>query len=169
MADPTFMPQPEQREERNYVPMLIGLGLVILVVAAIAILGRTRQSTALQPDPYAQNLQVSDMRLSRAENFVGGTVTYLDFALHNAGQQTVAGAQVEATFYNTLGEVVQKEVLPVRVLQANQLAGYPDLIDLAQAPITPGQSKAVRITLEHVSSEWNQAAPDLRFLNLRLR
>lgn len=169
MADPIFTPEVKDREERNWVPMAVGLVLVILVVVGIALIGRNRENASSHVDPYAANLQVSDMQLSQADNFMGATVTYLDFKLTNVGQRSVAGAQVEATFKNALGEVVQTERVPVRALQPNQLGGYPDLVDLGMAPLSPGQSKTVRLTLEHVSADWNQAAPDLRFVNLNLK
>lgn len=168
MVDEPILQEP-QSEERNYVPIIIGLALVIVIVAAAAFIGRNRGPVATAVDPYASNLQASDMKLSQAANFVGSRVTYLDFKLTNAGNKTVTGGRVEATFHNTLNEVVQKETLPLRVLVPNQLAGYPDLVDLSMAPLAPGASRTIRVTLEHVSSDWNQSAPDLRFVGIQLK
>ena len=161
--------QKPEPEERNYIPMVIGIVLVIAVVAIAAFVGRSKGPAPNTTDPYAGNLQASEMKLSQADNFVGASVTYLDFKLTNTGNRTVTGGQVEATFHNTLNEVVQKETLPLRVLVPNQLAGYPDLVDLSMAPIGPGASRTVRVSLEHVSGDWNQAAPDLRFVGIRLK
>ena len=158
-----------QDEERNYVPMIIGAVLVILVIALAAFFGRSRGPAANTPDPYAANLQASDMKLSQADNFVGSRVTYLDFQLKNNGSQSVTGGRVVATFHNTLNEVVQQETIPLRVLVPNQLGGYPDLVDLSMAPIGPGASRTIRVTLEHVSGDWNQSAPDLRFVGIQLK
>lgn len=158
-----------QTEERNYVPMIIGGVLVVLVVALAAFFGRSKTTPTNGVDPYAANLQVSDMKLSQADNFVGTSVTYLDFKLTNTGQKTVTGGRVEATFHNTLNEVVQRETLPLRVLVPNQLGGYPDLVDLSMASIAPGASRTIRVSLEHVSGDWNQAAPDLRFTGIQLK
>ncbi len=162
--------QPERREEeRNWTPIVVGLVLVILVVAGIAILGRNRQTTTTEVHPYAANLKMGDIKLSAADNFVGGTVTYLDFALTNAGTQTLVGGQVEVKFKNAMGQVVQTEVLPLRAVVPNQLGGYPDLVELASSPIGPGQTKTIRLSLEHVSSDWDQSYPDLKFINLKLK
>lgn len=168
MAEPFAAPVAEE-QQRNWVPIVVGLVLVILIVAGIALVGRNRGNEAGQPDPYADKLKVGDIKLSAADNFVGGTVTYMDIAVTNMGDKTLTGGQVEATLRNTLNEVVQKETVPIRVLQANQLGGYADLVDLATSPLTPGQTKNFRLTLEHVSGDWNQSAPDLRFFNLRYR
>jgi hypothetical protein len=169
MVDEPILQSRQSDEQSNYIPIVIGLVLVVLVVGAIAFLGRSSKTTASTVDPYAAKLQASDMKLSQADNFVGARVTYLDFKLTNGGDKTLSGGQVEATFKNTLGEVVQKETVSLRVLVPNQLAGYPDMLDLSMAPIAPGNSRTVRVTLEHVSGDWNQAAPDLRFVNLKLK
>lgn len=149
--------------------MIVGLVLVVLVVAGIAIVGRNSRTSGNTADPYASKLQLGDIKLSAADNFVGATVTYMDFTLTNTGNQTLAGGQVEALFKNTMGEVVQKETLPLNVLTKNPLGGYPDLVSLSMSPIPPGQTKTIRLTLEHVSSEWNQSYPDIKFINLRLK
>lgn len=173
MADlnlqPEFTPKASEPEERNWVPIIVGLVMVAVVIAGLALIGRERRTATAAVDPYAQYLKAGDVRLSSANNFVGGTVTYVDFTLANTGSQTLVGGQVEAKFFNTLGEVVQKEVLPLRVLVANQLGGYPDLVDMTSAPVLPGKSRTMRLTIEHISADWNQAQPQLRFLNLKVK
>ncbi len=159
----------KQEESRNWIPTIIGLVLVILVIAGIAIVGKNSGNSGNTADPYASKLQMGDIKLSAADNFVGSTVTYMDFNLTNTGDRTLAGGQVEAQFKNTMGEVVQKETLPLNVLTPNQLGGYPDLTSLSMSPIGPGQSKTIRLTLEHVSSDWNQSYPDVKFINLRVK
>jgi hypothetical protein len=168
MVEETIIQKP-QSDDRNYLPIVIGLIVVMVIVGALAFLGRSHGPSPNQVDPYAANLQASEMKLSQADNFVGSRVTYLDFKLTNTGPKTVTGGQVEATFRNTLNEVVQKETLPLRVLVPNQLAGYPDLVDLSLASLAPGASRTIRVTLEHVSGDWNQAAPDLRFVSIQVK
>jgi len=171
-TDPVVPPpfeQAKQEESRNWIPMIVGLVLVVLVVVGIAIVGRNSVKNASAVDPYAAKLQMGDIKLSAADNFVGATVTYMDFNLANTGDKTLVGGQVEAMFKNSIGEVVQKETLPLNVLTKNSLGGYQDLTSLSMSPIGPGQSKEVRLTLEHVSSDWNQSYPDIKFINLKLK
>jgi len=169
MADEPFATTAQPEPQKNWIPIVVGLVLVILIVAGIAIIGRAPETPKGQQDPYAEKLQIGNIQLSAADNFVGGTVTYLDIPITNGGDKTVVGGSMEATLRNTLNEVVQTETVPIRVLQPNQLAGYPDLVDLASSPLAPGQTKTIRLTLEHVSGDWNQTAPELRFLNLSLK
>lgn len=164
-----YEPAPAPDQKGNWVPLLIGLVIVIAAVGAILFFGRHPSATIQQPDPYAQQLKLSAIKLSAAENYMGGTVTYLDFNITNTGDKVLLGADVNARFKNTMGEIVQKETLPLHVLVENQLAGYPDLVDMSRAPLGPGQTKTVRITLEHLSADWDQSYPEMELVNLKLK
>lgn len=164
-----YEPAPATDQKRNWVPMLVGLVAVVAALAAVLYLGRHKASTGTQASEYAEQLKLSAIKLSAAENYMGGTVTYLDFNITNTGDRAVVGGDVNAQFKNSLGEIVQKETLPLHVLVENQLAGYPDLVDLSRAPIAPGQTKPVRITLEHISNDWDQTAPVMQLVNLKLK
>ena len=59
-------------------PFLVGAVAVIVVVAGIVVVSRHKRETAPQPNPYAANLRLSNPKMSAAENYVGGTVTYLE-------------------------------------------------------------------------------------------
>ena len=65
--------------------------------------------------------------------------------------------------------MVQTETLPLHVLMENQMGGYPDLVDLGHSPIAPGQTKTVRMTLEHISADWNQNYPEMQLTDLKLK
>ena len=68
-------------------------------------------------------------------------------------------AIVHVAFKNSLGQVAQAEDVPLHVLTSGP---YPDTVDLSASPLAPGQSKPFRLTFEHVSTDWNQAYPDLQ-------
>ena len=164
-----YEPAPSPDQKRNWVPAIVGLVAVVVALGAILMFSRRQAPSGTQPNPYAQQLKLSDIKLSAAENYMGGTVTYLDFNISNTGDRALVGAAVHAEFKNTLGEIVQKETLPLHVLVENQLAGYPDLVDMSRAPIGPGQTKTVRITLEHISDDWNRSYPDMGLVDLKLK
>lgn len=162
-------PAPSPDQERNWIPLIVGVVAVVVAVGAILFFGRHKIPADSEPNPYAQQLKLSAIKLSAAENYMGGTVTYLDFNITNTGDKALVGADVKAQFMDTMGQVVQKETLPLHVLVENQLAGYPDLVDMSRAPIGPGQTKTVRITLEHISDQWNQSYPQMELVNLKLK
>ena len=168
MAD-LFTPAQPKAQERNWTPFVVGLIAVVLVVGVIVVVTRNKGQTAAQPNPYAAKLQLSNPKMSAAENYVGGTVTYLDVNITNTGDQALVGAAMKLVFRNIMNEVVQTETLPLHVLVENRMGGYPDLVDLGRLPIGPGQTRTVRMTLEHISADWNQNYPEMQLADLKLK
>lgn len=158
-----------QQEPRNWVPLIAGFVLVLGLLALIAVLGRGRNEVPKTADPYSPMLVVDRATVSQADNFVGSTVTYIDLSTHNIGNRTVVGGVVHAVFRDTLGQPVQTENLPMRALLPHALGGEQEAGDLALAPLGPGQTRVLRLTIEHISSEWNQVQPDLEFRGLRFK
>ena len=140
-ATPDFAPKQPKEASKSWTPTLIGLLLVVVVVAGMAFFGRTRPNASNEVDPYASKLQVGDIHPSSADNFVGSTVTYLDLQLLNGGEKTLAGGQVQVTFKNSLGQVVQTDTLPLHVLTKNALGGYDEPLDISLSPIAPGRAR----------------------------
>ena len=169
MADPFSPVIQSPQEKRNWTPIVIGLVVVLVVIGAIALFTRGGGKTETQTNPYTSDLKLSGMKLSAAENYVGGTVTYLDVNVTNTGDKTLVGAQMHAVFKNSMGQVVQNDTLPLHVLVENQMGGYPDLVDLSRNPIGPGQTRTVRMTLEHISDDWDRSTPDMHLVDLKLK
>ena len=153
--------------EPNWKPIAVGVASVVLVVGIIAFLLRSQPKGATAPHPYAANLQISDLRMSAAENFVGASVTYLDGTITNSGDKTVTHAVVHLEFKDSVGQVAQTEDVPIRILQTS--GPYPDTVDLAAAQLAPGQSKPIRLTLEHVTDSWNREYPGMQVTDVTTR
>ncbi len=160
-------PLTEQEGDSNLRPILLGVALVLVVVGVIAFLTRGSPRSATPPHPYAANLKLSDLKMSAAENFVGASVTYIDGTVTNTGDRTVTHAAVHVAFRNSLGEVAQAEDVPLHVLQTS--GPYPDAVDLSLSPLVPSQGKPFRLTFEHISSDWNQAYPELQVTDVSLK
>ncbi len=90
-------------EPRNWIPLLVGFGLVLGVLAVVAILGHGKKEVATTADSYSPMLVVDKATLSQADNFVGSTITYIDLTVHNNGDRTVVGGTVQAVFRDSLG------------------------------------------------------------------
>lgn len=159
--------QPHLEEEgRRWLPLAIGAAIIVVAVAALLIFGRpAKQPAAAATDPYADSLRISDLKLSAATNFVGVSVSYLDGKITNAGGKAVAGVTLETVFRNSLGEIVQRETLPL-MLYHTGLAGFPDVAPLSAAPLMPNQTRDFRLTFEHISADWDQGYPELRFVRI---
>ncbi len=154
-------------ERRSWGPIAVGAAAVVLVVGIIVFLGRPKpQSGPAAIAPYAENLQIGDLKLSAAENFVGSSVSYLDGKIANVGPKVVTGITVEAVFRNSIGEIVQRESQPL-MLNHTGMAGFPDVAPLNKVPLTPNTTRDFRLTFEHISADWNQGYPELRFTQVK--
>ncbi len=160
-------PQLTEPDEFNWRPIIVSVVVVIAVVAAIAFLLRSQPKAAAPLHPYASKVQLSDEKMSAAENFVGASVTYIDGNVTNIGDKTVTGAMVHVIFKNSMGEVAQAEDVPLHVLQTG--GPYPDAVDLRTAPLAPGKSTPFRLTFEHVSADWSHEFPELKVTDVSLK
>ncbi len=170
MAEPQS-PLPYQPEKSETPWLAIAIGVAIMVIAVVSLVVFTRSKPGGQGgvDPYAAKLAFSDLKMSAAENFVGGTVSYLEGKITNQGDKQVTGAVLEVIFRNSLGEVVQKEAMPVRALQSHAVTGTPEMFDLNLAPLQPGKTIDFRLTFEHISDDWNHEYPALKFVSVTTR
>ncbi len=161
-----FSQYAEEQGGTRWRPIVIAVAIVAIIGAVIWMMSRDQSATpaAAAPPAYAGQLQTTDLHLSTAENFVGGRVTYLEGKIINAGDKTVTGADVEVVFRNTLGEIVDRQTQPLYV-QAAPL-GNPDWVALSMAPLGPGKTAEFRMTFEHISADWNQGYPELRFVSV---
>jgi Protein of unknown function (DUF2393) len=165
LIEPSPLSQPER--ESNLRPILIGVVIVVVVVGVIALFSRGPSKGPAAPHPYASNLKLTDLKMSQAQNFVGASVTYIDGTVTNTSDKTVTHATVHVEFKNSLNQIAQVEDLPLRVLQTG--GPYPDAVDLNSVPLGPGQSKAFRLTFEHVTTDWNQAYPELKVTEVTVK
>lgn len=148
---------------RNWTPMIVGVVLVVLAVTLIVVLTRNKTNPN-HPDPYAARLEITNLHMATAQNFAGGSVTYIDGTLTNTGDKRVSAATVQVTFKNALGEVVDDPTLPVMVLQPD--TPIVDYGPMDRAPLNNGKSRDFRLTLEHISADWGGQLPQVKVVSV---
>jgi hypothetical protein len=163
-SEPSFGPATIHEESWSWLPMAIGGALVVVAVALIVVLTRSTGPNTSPRDPYIAKLQISDLNMATAENFAGGRVTYIQGRITNTGDRKLTAARVQVIFKNSLGEVTQNEVLPLMVLLPN--TPYVDYGPLDRAPLAPGQARDFRLTLEHITQDWDGQKPDVKVVNV---
>jgi hypothetical protein len=162
--DQVFSPPTHERESRSWVPMAAGGAFVLLLVVAVVLLTRGGKSTGNPADPNLAKLQVSNLHMATAQNFAGGSVTYIEGKLTNGTDRKVTGASVQVIFKNSLGEISQKDTLPVTVLLPN--VPYVDYGLIDRAPLAAGQTRDFRLTLEHVTTDWDGQVPTVKVVSI---
>lgn len=141
--------------------LVLVAGLLLAGGVAIGFLRRAAPLPAVGHTPltadekaYLARIVVTDSRMSAAQNFIGDTITYLDARATNHGLRTVRELELRLEFVDTLDQVVLRDTArPVtrRVL-----------------PLDPGQTRAFRVSFDHMPADWNQGPPritptDVRF------
>jgi hypothetical protein len=157
-----FMQPTTATEERDSSKRIIFIAVAAVIVIAVvgAFLLRGQPKGASGPPPYATNLKLSGFKMSAAENFVGATVSYIDGTFTNAGDKTVTHVVVEVQFKDDMGQVAQREVVPLQVLKTS--GPYPEAVDFSVSPLSPGQSTSFRLTFEGISAQWNHQYPEIQ-------
>jgi len=161
-----FSPLQPQEGSKSMVPMAIGAVFVLAIVGALILLTRGSRPADTNPrDPNLAKLLISDVHMATAQNFAGGSVTYIEGKITNHSDRKVTAARVQVIFKNSLGEIAQDEKsLAVTVLLPN--SPYVDYGTIDRAPLAPGQSRDFRLTLEHVTADWDGQVPQVRVVGV---
>jgi hypothetical protein len=159
-------PATEERDSSKRI-IFIAVAAVIVIAVVAAFLLRGQPKGASGPPPYAASLKVSDFKMSAAENFVGATVSYVDGTVTNAGDKTVTHVVVEVQFKDDMGQVAQRENIPLQVLKTS--GPYPEAVDFSVSPLPPGQSKPFRLTFEGISAQWNHQYPEIHVTDVAVK
>jgi heme/copper-type cytochrome/quinol oxidase subunit 2 len=163
-----IQPSPASEEkDSSRRTIVIAVAVVVAVAVLFAFLLRSQPKNASGPPPYATNLRLSDLKMSAAENFVGATVSYVDGTVTNSGDKTVTHAMVEVTFKDDMGQLAQREQIPLQVLKTT--GPYPEAVDLNVSPLAPGQSKPFRLTFEGISAQWNRQYPEIQVADVTVK
>lgn len=164
---------PAQPEQRNWLPLGIAAGVILLLAAGIIFFlehGKTTQTVTpvnAQPDAYAASLPLSHLEMSESGNLSGGKMTYLDGRIANTGSRTVTAVTVQVLFRDMAHEVAQNETVPLQLIRTRE--PYIDIEPVSAEPLKPGGEKEFRLIFDRVSPDWDGAYPDLRVLRVETR
>lgn len=161
--------QPPAAEERDNSRIIIAVAVTLVIGGALAAAFFLREPPrqVKTPSPYIAKLKLSDFKMSAAENFIGATVSYIDGTITNTGDKTVTRVIVEVNFEDSMGQVAQRENLPLRIVRSN--GAYEEPVDLNAAPLAPGKSEYFRLTFDSISAQWNHQYPDITITDVTVR
>lgn len=93
---------------------------------------------------YVHNLQLSGVSMKATDSYAGQTVTEIEGKIGNTGDRTVQHADVYCVFYNSYGEVILRERVPI-----------------VAAGLKPGETRAFRLPFDDIPGGWNNQMPQL--------
>lgn len=97
---------------------------------------------------YAPNLQIENLTMKQAENFLNQQVTTLAGQITNAGNVSLADVEVTVEFSDELGQVILRESRALFTPQA--------------APLKAGERRDFEVSFEHIPPSWNIQKPAVR-------
>jgi hypothetical protein len=130
-------------------------GLYTFLAIALALAGgliwfvnrpKTVAAAPLSSDAkaYVRNLQLTDVSMKATESYVGQTVTEIEGKIANAGSRTVEHADVYCIFYDSYGQVILRERVPIVV-----------------TALKAGETRAFRLPFDDIPGGWNNQMPQL--------
>ena len=158
----------EEKQSSFPTALLAGMLVVGLLVAALywwtkpgpqGPAGAAEHHLALADadKPYAEQIHISDLRMSRATNLVKQEFTYVNGMLANDGNRKILDIEVVTEFHDQFGQVVLREIQ--RPFGTFTKAG---------PPLMAGEKREFQLTFEHVPQDWNQQYPVIRVSGLVL-
>ena len=135
--------------------MTTKVGIITLAIALALIGGllwfvnRPHAASAAPPlsadaKAYVRNLQLSDVTMKATESYVGQTVTEIEGKIGNSGTRTIQHADVYCVFYNSFGQVILRERVPI-----------------VATGLKPGETRAFRLPFDDIPGGWNNQMPQL--------
>jgi len=103
---------------------------------------------------YARNVEVANIAMSRAENFLHQEVTTLTGEIHNAGTEPISALSVTTEFSDDMHQIVLRETRRV--------------VENSRTALAPGERRTFEISFEHIPISWNMQAPAVTVSQLQL-
>jgi hypothetical protein len=153
----------------KFSPLTLAIAAVAIAVVLLSIWFlfeplQTRRSSGLQEtahakmtageQQYVRNVEVSNLAMSRAENFLHQEVTTLTGEIHNAGSEPVSTLSITTEFSDDMHQIVLRETRRV--------------VEESRAALAPGERRTFEISFEHIPISWNMQAPSVTVSQLRL-
>ena len=141
------------RKKISLAPLVIGAAAVVLLIAGLWYLNRPVPKPAdngpASPEAraYVHNLELSDVTMKAAENFMKQQVVEIRGKIANKGPRALQSVDVYCLFYGVDGREVHRERVPI--------------LPPRSAPLKPGEIRAFRLPFDTLPDGWNQAMPKM--------
>lgn len=131
-------------------PLVVGAVVVVVLIAALIYLNKPVPKPAEGPaspeaKAYVSNLQLSNVTMKAAENFMKQQVVEIDGDIGNKGPRALQSVDVYCLFYGVDGREVYRERVPI--------------IPAKSPPLKPAEVRRFRLPFDTLPDGWNQALP----------
>jgi hypothetical protein len=138
-------------------PVAIVIGLVL--VLGLAGFFYLERASNQPPPPLApltgeardyvrnKNLKLADVEMKAHESYLKQSVVEITGTIQNAGNRRLKSVEIYCVFYDSLGQVVLRERVPIVSARAGGEGA--------------SETKQFRLPFDNIPESWNQATPDL--------
>jgi hypothetical protein len=167
MQEPFENPEPPESKPKSS-RLTISMGVIVAVAILFSLWflfeplqpkkATVQETVAVQMNPleqdYAKKIEIGNIAMSRAENFLHQEVTTLTGELYNGGKERVFGLSLTAEFFDDMNQIVLRETRGV--------------LASPQTALAPGERREFAISFEHIPNSWNMRSPAVRVAHLQL-
>lgn len=141
-------------------PWIAWMGAATILIAVVAVMwpGSERGFSSRMRDArfpfgpaeqaYAPKIQIENLSLSRAENFLNQEVTTVSGQVTNSGDRPVANVEVTIEFADEMAQIVLREARA--------------LFPTAGLPLASQERRDFQVSFEHIPVSWNIQKPAVR-------
>jgi len=155
------------RPKRSPITIPVATVAILALVAIVWLLFQPSQSRRSSPaldaaklkmsaaeQEYKKKIEVGNLALSRAENFLHQEVTILNGEVFNGGAEPVSDLLLTTIFSDDMNQIVLRETRGV--------LGTPE------RSLAAGERRAFEISFDYVPNSWNMQSPVVRVEYLHL-
>jgi len=142
-----------EKHKVSYIPIIIGAVTLVLLIGGYLYLNterstdETEEQASAEAKAYLSNLQLSDVKMQAAENFMQQQVVEVDGKITNKGPRALKLIDVYCLFYSVDGHMIHRERVPV--------------VRATGKPLAPNETRNFRLPFDALPDNWNQAMPHL--------
>jgi hypothetical protein len=152
VANNTAIPK---KQALSIPPVAIVIGIVLLAgVGGFFYLESAAKRPAPAPPPltgpakaYVRNLKLGDVQMNAHESYMKQSVVEITGKIENAGDRVLDVVEINCIFYDSYGQMVLRERVPIVSKKMGSLA--------------PGETKSFRLPFDNIPASWNQALPQM--------
>ena len=143
---------PEAKEKKGIPPaLIIGIAVALVLGGGIFALakfsGGPKGIVELTPEAkaYTKNLKLASVEMKATEAYIGNAVVEITGKITNAGDQQIQQVDLMCVFYDTAGQVLTRERVPI--------------VRPKNGGLAPGATKDFRLPFDNLGQNWNQRMP----------
>jgi hypothetical protein len=138
-------------------PAVVAIGAVLLLgVAGLLYLNYKAKQPPPELPPLTGDarqyvagghLPISDVQMAAHESYLKQQVLEITGKIGNSGNRVIDVAEIYCVFYDSYGQVILRERVPIVSRKMGKLA--------------PGETKDFRLPFDNIPESWNQALPQI--------